>query len=118
VPHPGRRGRVGAGPGGRPRPRRGGRAVTHRDVIAQLSDAAGVSGAEGPVRDLIWSHLRGRVDEAFTDTMGNLFVARHKGRRGPRIMVSAHMDEVGLMITYVEKDGTLRFTPVGGIDRR
>lgn len=92
--------------------------MNDRDLIAQLSDAAGVSGAEGPVRDIIWSHLRGQVDEAFTDTMGNLFVARHNDRPGPRIMVSAHMDEVGLMITHVEKDGTLRFSPVGGIDRR
>src|SRR5690606_14516506 len=96
----------------------GGFPVTQEGLIIQLSEAAGVSGEEGPVRDIIWSHLRGKVEEASTDTMGNLLVGRHLGRPGPRVMLSAHMDEVGLMVTFIEKSGVLRFTAVGGLDAR
>src|SRR5690625_1263915 len=92
--------------------------LSDRELIMQLSDTVGVSGEEGPVRDVIWSHLRGRVDEAETDTMGNLFVSRHAGREGPRLMVSAHMDAVGFMIHDIEKNGLLCFSPVGGLDER
>lgn len=92
--------------------------MTDQQLLMQLSDAIGVSGEEGPVRDVIWSHVRKYADEAFTDTMGNLYVSRRQGRQGPVLMVSAHMDEVGFMIHHIESDGLLRFSPVGGLDPR
>lgn len=86
------------------------------DTLRELCGLAGVSGREGPVRD----YIRARA-EAFgdcrTDALGNLIVFR-KGRQRPKVplMLDAHMDEVGFIITGITEEGYLRFAPVGGID--
>lgn len=93
--------------------------------LERLSNLAGVSGDEGRVREGILEILRGEIAgdkplEISCDTMGNLFV-RKAGRAAastPRVMLAAHMDEVGLMVTSVEKGGQLKFKPVGAIDLR
>ncbi|MDI3281588.1 MAG: M42 family peptidase, partial [Bacillota bacterium] len=91
-------------------------------LLKELSEACGVSGQEGPVRDLVRRHLEGQVEEMRTDALGNLLVrARAAGRRragGPVVMVAAHLDEVGLMVTGIESHGLLRFRTVGHIDPR
>ena len=86
--------------------RRGGGLRSDRtELIIQLSEAVGVSGEEGPVRDIIWSHLRGKVDEAFTDTMGNLLVAApHWPSRPPDDGVGPH-GRSGPHDHHIEKDG-------------
>lgn len=88
--------------------------------LKKLSDLPSVSGNEKAVREAIIEELEGRPLEWKTDTMGNLLV--HKGggsaRDGRRIMLAAHMDEVGLMVVSVEQGGHLKFRPVGGIDLR
>ena len=90
-------------------------------LFAALSDAPGVSGGEEAVRALIAEAVRDRVDSLEVDALGSL-VARigpdRKNRGGPHVMLCAHMDEVGLMVTAVEKEGRLRFRRVGGIDPR
>jgi putative aminopeptidase FrvX len=97
-------------------------------LLKELSEAFGVSGHEDAVRQLILDAIKDLVDEYRVDALGNL-IASKKGRgrarrktsnqRGRhRVMVAAHMDEVGLMIMHVEKEGSLRFRPVGGIDPR
>ncbi len=87
-----------------------------------LSNLHGVSGDEGGVRRAIADILRsgaGGLSLAIrTDTLGNLLVHRQGRRQGPKVMLAAHMDEVGLMVTSVEKTGQLRFKPVGGLDPR
>ena len=88
-----------------------------------LSNLPGVSGDEGRVRRAIADILtrESPPDSALTlrtDPLGNLLVHKPGRSPGPRIMLSAHMDEVGLMVTSVEKNGSLRFKPVGGIDPR
>lgn len=91
--------------------------------LRELSEARGVSGFEGEVRNLIFSRIRELVDEHRVDALGNLITLR-KARAESRepvpekVMLSAHMDEVGLMITRIEKNGLLRFRPVGGLDPR
>ncbi len=87
--------------------------------LEKLSNLPGVSGSEKAVRQAIIEELRGHPLEWQTDTMGNLLV-RKKGNssRSRRIMLAAHMDEVGLMVASIEKSGHLRFRPVGGIDSR
>jgi endoglucanase len=89
------------------------------EVLKELSEAFGVSGCEEEVRKLIIEAIQGYVDDYSVDTIGNL-IALKKGPPRPslKVMVAAHMDEVGLMVTHIEKDGTLRFRPVGGIDSR
>ncbi len=91
--------------------------------LKELSEARGVSGFEDEVRNLIFGKIRDFVDEYRVDALGNLISlrkARAKSRQAvpQRVMVSAHMDEVGLMITRIEKNGLLKFRPIGGLDPR
>ncbi len=90
--------------------------------LKELSEAAGVSGTEHEVRNLIREQVRPYVEELRTDSLGNLIAVRRgtgKGKHGRlKVMVAAHMDEVGLIITLAEKNGLLRFEPVGGLDPR
>jgi putative aminopeptidase FrvX len=92
-------------------------------LLEKLSNARGVSGNETEVRALIIQSIRERVDEYRVDSMGNLIVLKRafapaKRRGTAKVMVAAHMDEVGLLIVHVENDGRLRFERVGGIDNR
>ncbi len=86
-------------------------------VIKALSEAFGVSGHEHEVRDIIIGELSGMVDEMRSDTIGNI-ITRKGPEKAPKVMLVAHMDEVGLMITFIEKSGALKFAKVGGIDDR
>jgi len=89
------------------------------EVLEKLSNAFGPPGGEDPTRDAIVEILRGHVDEMRVDALGNLIaLKRGTGRYPLKIMLAAHMDEVGLMIMGVESDGTLRFHVAGGIDDR
>lgn len=87
--------------------------------LEAFSNAPGVSGGEGKVRDAIIPAVRDHVDSLEVDPMGSL-VARLSSRagRGPHVMLCAHMDEVGLMVIAIESDGRLRIRKVGGIDTR
>ena len=89
-------------------------------ILKQLSEAIGVSGNEDAVRKIIADAVRGHVDELRSDTIGNLFAVKkaRRARRPFKVMVAAHMDEVGLMIVGHDSSGGLRFRPVGGIDDR
>ena len=93
-------------------------------LLKELSEAPGVSGDEGAVRDVLARAVEGLVDEQRVDALGNLVCLRKARRpipegRWPRtVMVTAHMDEVGMMVTGINGDGTLRFDKVGGIDDR
>ncbi len=93
---------------------RGDRALL--DLVQRLSDLPGVGGDEGAVRDAIWAHIADHVEAARIDALGSLIARR--GRGGPRVLIDAHMDEVGLLVRHLEKDGWLRFVNVGGIDPR
>lgn len=87
-------------------------------TIEELSLINGASGREDKVREYIISKIKDYCQYR-TDAMGNL-IAFKKGRETPKnkIMLDAHMDEVGIIITCIEKDGTLRFSCVGGIDTK
>ncbi|MEM3870758.1 MAG: M42 family metallopeptidase [Candidatus Korarchaeum sp.] len=82
-------------------------------LLERLSTASGPPGFEDEVRDLIRGELRGSVDELHEDNFGNLYAI--KGRGGRRVMLAAHMDEVAMMVRYVEPNGFLRFAPLGGL---
>ena len=89
-------------------------------VLKELSEAFGVSGCEGEVREIIIEAIKDHVDEYRVDSIGNLIaLKRGTGESTRKVMVAAHMDEVGLMITHIDEEtGALRFRPVGGIDDR
>jgi len=82
-------------------------------LLKKLSEAYGPSGREEEVRTLIREELGDRVQEVFTDNLGNL-IALRRGR-GKKIMVAAHMDEIGLMVTHIDAEGFLRFSSIGGL---
>jgi putative aminopeptidase FrvX len=87
--------------------------------LRELSEAVGISGNEDQVRSVVLNAVRGHVDEARIDTLGNVLVAkRGTGPQPMRVMVAAHMDEIGLMVTGHDGDGYLRVRTVGGIDAR
>lgn len=81
-------------------------------ILEKLSNAHGVSGYEGSVRQIIETELKPYVDEIKTDKMGNLIATKRKG--SPVVMLAAHMDEVGLMTKYVDDKGFIHFTKTGG----
>jgi putative aminopeptidase FrvX len=88
-------------------------------ILKQLSEAVGVSGDEDAVRTIIKEAIVDHVDEMWVDNLGNLLaVKRGTGEVQLRVLLDAHMDEIGMMITGLESNGTLRFQPVGGIDDR
>ena len=81
-------------------------------LLEKLSNANGISGAEGAVAKIIRDEIAPYVDEIKTDRMGNL-IAVKKGDDF-KIMLAAHMDEIGLMVQYIDEKGFIRFVGVGG----
>lgn len=89
------------------------------ETIKNLCLIDGVSGRENAVRDYIINEVSAYAESIETDPLGNLIVFK-KGKNTPKnkVMLDAHMDEVGMMITHINADGTLDFECVGGIDKR
>ena len=87
-----------------------------KELIQKLTSTFGPSGYESRVRDLILETIKDDVDEYRIDALGNL-IARVGTRKenGKRIMVSAHMDEIGLMVTHVDEQGFAYVTNLGGV---
>ncbi len=89
------------------------------DLLGALSNAVAVSGDEGPVRRLVLDAIRPHADEVRVDALGNvLAVKRAAGKPVARVLVAAHMDEVGLMVVDHDADGGLRFEVVGSVAER
>ncbi len=91
------------------------------ELVKEISLAFGPTGCEYEVRELIYSKIKDLGAEIKTDKMGNMVAlirgSRPEGER-ERIMISAHMDEVGFMVRDIDKEGYLKLSTVGGIDNR
>jgi putative aminopeptidase FrvX len=88
-------------------------------ILRQLSEAMGVSGAEGEVRGVILDLIAPHVDEIKTDSMGNVLAYKKGAGRGRMtVMLDAHMDEVGMMVTGHDSKGMLKVVAIGGLDDR
>lgn len=87
-------------------------------MLKTLCELNGTSGREEAVREFLIAHLP--KDVSYTvDALGNLIVEKQGANRAKnKVMLASHMDEVGLIITYITEDGFLRFACVGGIDSR
>ncbi len=92
--------------------------ATALDLLRRLSETVGVSGDEGPVRRAIREVVTDLADEVKVDTIGNLYAIKHGPARAPRVLITAHMDEIGFMIVGLDGDGLLKFEAVGGVDDR
>lgn len=86
-----------------------------RELIRKLVESYGPSGAEEQIRDVIQAEVEPLVDDVRVDAMGSL-IAHVKGNgEGQRLLLDAHMDEIGVMVTYIDEDGFARFTRIGGV---
>lgn len=87
-------------------------------LIEKLCNASGVSGDEGEIREILKSFAKPYADEIITDSIGNLIVFKKGKDSSKKIMLTAHMDEVGFIISAITDKGYLKFKTVGGIDTR
>ena len=89
-------------------------------ILQELSDAIGVSGREDAVRKVVLEAIDGHAENIRIDALGSVTAIKPgaDGANRPRVMLDAHMDEVGFMVTGFESNGLIRFTNVGGIDAR
>ena len=88
-------------------------------LLEKLCNAVGVSGGESEVRKIILDEINSRVDEVKVDALGSvLAIKRGRGAKRMRVMLDAHMDEVGFMLVADDSEGIYRFKIVGGIDPR
>jgi endoglucanase len=85
------------------------------DLLTELCETPGTSGREERIREVVVRELGPLADELTVDPLGSV-VARRGGGGGPRLMLSAHMDEIGFMVSHVEEAGFLRLLPLGGFD--
>lgn len=91
-----------------------------KQLLKKLSTSVGVSGYEQRATQLLQAEVQHLVDEIRSDALGNLVLYRRGSGPEPRpkVMLAAHIDEIGLVVTKVEEGGFLRFAPMGGVDQR
>lgn len=87
-----------------------------KDLIKKLTEAYGPSGYEQQIRALIRAEIEGLADEISVSRLGSLVALRHGTGSGCKVMLAAHMDEIGVMVTHIDEKGFLRFAPIGGLD--
>lgn len=85
-------------------------------LLKKLTELNGVSGFEDEVRGFVADYVKAYADEAFIDSLGNVIAVKRGGEK--RFMVAAHMDEIGLVVKFIDDKGYIRFTPVGGWNER
>ena len=83
------------------------------ELLKKLTQTYSPSGNESRIRELVRSLVEPCADEVYDDNLGNLVV--HKKGNGKKIVFAAHMDEIGLLVNYLDDKGFLRFAPLGGI---
>lgn len=87
-----------------------------RELIQKLVESYGPSGAEEQVRDVIGTEVEPLVDDVRVDALGSLIAHVEGGDGKQRLLLDAHMDEIGVMVTYIDEGGFARFTPIGGVN--
>jgi endoglucanase len=88
------------------------------ETLEKLSNACGVAGREEEVRSLMKKFLKPYVDEVKEDKLGNVIGVKKGKKDAPKVMLAGHMDEIGLLVKTISKEGFLQFTKIGGIDDR
>ena len=96
---------------------RGNLAPVNLELLKLLSETPGVAGREERIRQIVIKELRPLVDELQVDALGNV-TAIKRGSGETRVMLAAHMDEIGFMVRYVDDQGFIRLQPLGGFDPR
>ena len=86
--------------------------MDYNDLI-KMCAVNGISGNEGQIRSLILSMIENHIDDYSVDALGNLIA--HKKGPGKKIMLAGHMDQIGLIVTYISKEGFVYFSTIGGL---
>ncbi|MCO1601620.1 M42 family metallopeptidase [Desulfosporosinus nitroreducens] len=90
-----------------------------REFLNRLSISSGVSGHEVSIASLVMERFKSLTDEVQCDAFGNVYtLKRGNSKPNKKIMIAAHMDEIGLIVTKIDPHGFLRFTSIGGVDQR
>jgi len=92
-----------------------------KKLLQTLTETFGPSGYEDEVRKIVRNEVESLADEIRVDTLGNLIVHKRPtkaAQAGKRIMIAAHMDEIGVIVSHVDENGFVRFSPIGGVFRR
>jgi len=87
------------------------------DLLRRLCEAPGIPGREDLIRSVVIEVMSSVVDEMSVDALGNVIGLR-QGSGGPKVMIAAHMDEIGFFVSHIDDKGFLRLQPVGGFDPR
>jgi len=85
-------------------------------LLAAICEKPGVSGFEQPVRELILKSIQGLADEVTVDPLGNIVAIQRGKDSSKKVMVPAHMDEIGFIVTHIDNEGFVRFHTLGGFD--
>jgi len=85
------------------------------DLLKKISETPGVPGYEKPIRDLVIDKVQALADSIEVDNMGNV-IAMKKGKTDKKVMLAAHMDEIGFIVNHIDENGFVRFIPLGGFD--
>jgi len=89
---------------------------TNIKLLAEICEVAGAPGFEQRVRELVVKNLEGHVDEIQTDNLGSVYAIKKGKDSSKRVMIAAHMDEIGFIVKYIDEGGFLRFHTLGGFD--
>jgi len=85
------------------------------DLLNKICTTPGAPGFEKQIRELVLKELKGLVDEVEIDNMGNVYAIK-RGTGDKRVMIGAHMDEIGFIVTHIDDNGFIRFHTLGGFD--
>ncbi|MBS3807173.1 MAG: hypothetical protein KGY60_06680, partial [Bacteroidales bacterium] len=85
------------------------------NLLKRISETPGAPGFEAPIRNLVIQEVKPWVDEINVDNMGNV-IAFRKGKGDKKVMLAAHMDEIGFIVNHIDDQGFIRFIPLGGFD--
>ena len=84
-------------------------------LLAEICEAPGAPGFEQKIREIVLREVTPLVDHVYTDNMGNVTTIK-KGKKNKKVMIGAHMDEIGFITTHIDDNGFLRFHTLGGFD--
>ncbi|QUH20752.1 M42 family metallopeptidase [Alkaliphilus sp. B6464] len=88
-------------------------------ILKQISEASGVSGYEQEAAQIVKEHFQKYCDEIMEDPLGNIIgLKKGRGVNNKKIMLAAHVDEIGLMVKNIDDNGFIQFTNIGGVDQR
>ena len=87
-----------------------------KPLIQKLVETPSPSGYEAKIREVVRAEIAPHVDEIRVDALGNLIARKgKKSAHGLKIMLAAHIDEIGLIVTHVDENGFASFSPIGGV---